>query len=149
MAGTVKIEKMGKPGVFINCDTFNDDAVSASNDHAMPTFRHVRIKSSDFYKLRGRVDTVRPLVESVFDDLVGSLTSPLKQEEAKPPQKKRNEDGTSSIKFNAASYPTVYEEFNEDFLARRWGDGLPLVAPTRERVQWMLSGTTRSPGGAA
>jgi hypothetical protein len=31
------------------------------------------------------------------------------------------------------------------FLDSRWGDGLPLVPPTPERVKWMLSGTGRNP----
>jgi len=32
VAGTVKLEKMGKPGVFITCDTFADDAKSLANE---------------------------------------------------------------------------------------------------------------------
>ncbi|MEE8413703.1 MAG: UGSC family (seleno)protein [Dehalococcoidales bacterium] len=136
---------MGKPGVYINCDTFDDDAISASNDHSMPTFRHRQIKSSEFYKLRGKVDTIRPIVEAVFDDLIDALTTPLTPEEANPPQQKRDEDGPPSVKFVAGSYPIVFEEFNQDFLARYRGDGLPLVPPTPESVRWMLSGTTRSP----
>lgn len=136
---------MGKPGVYINCDTFNDDAISACNDHSMPTLRHRQIKSSEFYKLRGQVDTIRPLVEAVFDDFINALTTPLTPEEANPPQQKRDEDGPPSVKFIAESYPMVCEEFGQDFLAKCWGDGLPLVPPTPEHVRWMLSGTNRSP----
>jgi hypothetical protein len=145
VAGTIKIEKLGKPGVFINCDTFNHDAVSASHDHAMPTFRHVQIKASQFYKLRGRVDTIRPLVESVFDDLINALAVPLTAQESNPPKPKMDQDGPSLFKFAGESYSPAFEEFNQHFLAKHWGDGLPLVPPTPERVRWMLSGTTRSP----
>ncbi|BAS26224.1 hypothetical protein LIP_0367 [Limnochorda pilosa] len=34
----------------------------------------------------------------------------------------------------------------ETFTERRWGDGLPLIPPTPERVEWVLEGTDRTPG---
>lgn len=137
---------MGKPGVYINCDTFNDDAISASNDHAMPTIRHSQIKSSEFYRVRGNVETSRPMVEAVFDELIDALIVPLTEEEAHPPQQVRDEDGPPIIKFAADSYSLALEQFNQNFLDNHWGDGLPLIPPTPERVRWMLSGTSRSPG---
>jgi len=145
VAGTVKLEKLGKPGVFINCDTFDDDAKSASHDNGMPTVRRRIIKSSEFYKLRGTVKDIRPLVEKVFDDIIGALTKPLTTEEANPPEAKEEEDGPPEITVTAESFPVAIEEFNQQFLEKRWGDGLPLVPPTTERVRWMLSGTARSP----
>ena len=145
MAGTVLLEKLGKPGVFINCDTFDEDAKSAASDNAMPGVRHCTISSADFYKLRGNVETVRPLVEGVFDDIIDALTTPLTPEEAKPPKVEGDEDGPHEITVTAESYPDAAEEFNEIYLNNRWGDGLPLLPPTPERVKWMLSGTSRSP----
>ena len=145
MAGTVKLEKMGKPGVFINCNTFEDDAKSASIDNGMPGVRRVRISSANFYKLRGKVETIRPLVEGVFDDIIDALTLPLTAEEKKLPQEKGDEDGPAKLSFSGDSYTEVAEEFNQSYLDKRWGDGLPLVPPTPERVKWMLSGTKRAP----
>ena len=136
---------MGKPGVYINCDTFNFDADSAAFDHAMPAFRHMQVKSSDFYKLRGNVETIRPLVEMIFDEIIDALITPLTSEETTKPARENDEDGPAVLRYISRSYPMVCEEFGRDFLARRWGDGLPLVPPTPELVSWMLSGTTRSP----
>jgi len=39
--------------------------------------------------------------------------------------------------------PDDTEELNVFFLDRQWGDGLPVVAPTEERVERMLRGTRR------
>ena len=39
--------------------------------------------------------------------------------------------------------PDDFDELIEFFHARRWSDGLPVVPPTRERVERMLSCTTR------
>ncbi len=145
MAGTVKLEKMGKPGVFINCNTFDEDAKSASTDNGMPGARRVKISSADFYKLRGKVETIRPLVEGVFDQIIDALTRPLTEDEKKLPESKGDEDGPPRITFGGDSYAEAAEEFNGEYLKRRWGDGLPLVPPTPERIRWMLTGTTRAP----
>ena len=42
--------------------------------------------------------------------------------------------------------PGDLDEFNRFAHERRWGDGLPVVPPTQERVERMLSGTRRAPG---
>jgi hypothetical protein len=145
VAGTIKLEKMGKPGVFINCTTFDDDAKSASIDNGMPGVRRVKISSADFYKLRGKVETIKPLVEEVFDDIIDTLTMPLTVEESRVPQEKGEEDGPTQMTVTANSYAEALEDFNHNYLEKRWGDGLPLVPPTPEHVKWMLSGTKRDP----
>ncbi len=111
----------------------------------MPTVRRTRIKSSEFYKVRGDVATVRPLVAGIFDELMRHLTEPLKPEETAPPEQERDTDGPAILTIAAPTVDEAWEAFNADYLAREWGDGLPLVPPTREKVNWMLSGTTRAP----
>ena len=93
MAGTVKLEKLGVPGVFMNCDTFNDDASSAAIDNGMPAVRHKKISSAEFYKLRGSVDTIRPLVEKIFDELIDAIVTPLSSEEMDTSQLPSDTDG--------------------------------------------------------
>jgi hypothetical protein len=41
--------------------------------------------------------------------------------------------------------PDDLDEINRMFHERRWSDGLPIVPPTRERVERMLAGTKRKP----
>ncbi|UCD09959.1 MAG: hypothetical protein JSU79_04785, partial [Dehalococcoidales bacterium] len=95
--------------------------------------------------MRGEIETIRPLVEAVFDDLIDALTAPLTPEETDVPQPERDEDGPATFAYISESYPMVCEEFFQDYLSKGWSDGLPLVPPTPEHVKWMLSGTTRSP----
>ena len=104
MAGTVKLEKMGIPGVFMNCDTFDDDARSASSDNGMPAVRRRKISSAEFYKLRGSVETIRPLVEKIFDDFIDALMTPLSTEETNPPPSKPETDGLPELLFIGDSY---------------------------------------------
>ena len=111
----------------------------------MPLVRRVKISSAEFYKLRGTVETIRPLVEEKFDEFVDALITPLTSEESHPPEGKPDTDGPPQITILADSLEEAVEAFNQDYLNREWGDGLPLVPPTPERVKWMLSGTNRSP----
>lgn len=145
MAGAVKLEKMGKPGVFIPCDTFAEAAKSASVDNAMPAMRHRTISAAEFYRVRGSVKEVTPLAERLIDGLIDALTRPLEPTEIGRPRGKKEGEQTASITISGESYPSALEEFNQVFLNDLWGDGLPLVPPTPERVKWMLSGTSLPP----
>ncbi len=136
---------MGLPGVFMNCDTFDDDASSAAADNGMPAVRHKKISSAEFYKLRGSVDTIRPLVEKAFDELIHAIVTPLSSEETDTSQLPPDTDGLPETLYIGDSYEEAYENFNQSYLGKQWGDGLPIVAPTAERVKWMLTGTKRSP----
>ena len=56
----------------------------------------------------------------------------------------RNES-TPTVRPHLIEAPDDYEEMNAFFRQRQWGDGLPLVPPTQERVARMLQYTQRSP----
>lgn len=48
------------------------------------------------------------------------------------------------IHIEASDHEAAVDAMNARFLANAWGDGLPLKAPTAERVAWILRGTDRS-----
>jgi hypothetical protein len=52
-------------------------------------------------------------------------------------------DGPPMVVVNGASVEDALARANHLMLASRWGDGLPLWPPTRERVDWILAGATR------
>jgi hypothetical protein len=47
------------------------------------------------------------------------------------------------IRVEATSVEETFTRANHLMLANRWGDGLPLWPPTRERVDWILRGTAQ------
>ena len=130
--------------MFIPCDTFADAAKSAAEDNAMPALRYRSISAAEFYRVRRTEKEVRPLTERVLDGLIDALTRPLTAEEARPSPAKVEAE-SSRVVVTGDSYPAAAEEFNRLFLGKLWGDGLPMVPPTQERVKWMLSGTSLSP----
>jgi len=111
----------------------------------MTTVRYRTISSAEFYRLRASIELVRPVAEGVIGELINALTVPLTTEEKSSSQVKKESDESKPITVTGESYEIVAEEFNRTYLDNKWGDGLPMVPPTPERVQWMLSGTSRSP----
>ncbi len=130
--------------MFIACDTFADAAKSASENKAMPTARIRIISAAEFYRVRGSIEEVMPLTEKVLGALIDALTRPLTEEETEPLNKTEDTEA-SSITVTGESYSSALEEFNKIYLDNLWGDGLPLIPPTPERIKWMLTGTSLSP----
>ncbi|RPH78264.1 MAG: hypothetical protein EHM88_16305, partial [Candidatus Rokuibacteriota bacterium] len=50
---------------------------------------------------------------------------------------------TPMIRVEGASVEDAFVRANHLMLANRWGDGLPLWPPTRERVDWILRGAVQ------
>lgn len=45
------------------------------------------------------------------------------------------------IRMESVDYLQAFADFNALAIRRRWGDGLPLVPPTEERIRWILEGS--------
>lgn len=121
------------------------DAKSAAADWGMPAIRTLSIPSDKWYTLRRSLEEIRPVAAELLDRIIDALTRPLTTEEEKTTTQKSEEIGPPEITVTADSYSAALERFNELFLENHWGDGLPMIPPTAERLKWMLSGTNRSP----
>jgi len=127
--------------MYFATSNFLKDARSASVDWGMPGLRILAIPSQEWYTYRRTLAEIRPTAAKLLDTLIDGLTRPVSQEEAKPKQLKAEEH--PNIKVSAENYAEALEKFNQVFLEKHLGDGLPLLPPTAERVKWMLSGTSR------
>ncbi len=121
------------------------DGTSAAADWGVPALRMVSLPSEQWYRLRITAEELKPVAVDAVDTIIDILTRPLTPEEANPPKQIVEDIGPDEITLTADSYEKAVEKFNDMFLGNRWGDGLPMVPPTEERVNWMLSGTSRSP----
>lgn len=52
------------------------------------------------------------------------------------------------VEVEAPDYMEAYEKVNSLYLRNQWGDGLPIVPPTTEKVDWILTGTNLDPDEA-
>ncbi|MFC1838964.1 UGSC family (seleno)protein [Thermodesulfobacteriota bacterium] len=73
----------------------------------------------------------------VFDEIIDALT--------KPPVRRDVIGEQKDIKKEGFLDPDTEDNLQRLFYERGWTDGLPVILPTRERVQRMLAGTSASP----
>jgi len=88
-------------------------------------------------------ETLRKEAEDALDDIIFGLTGGLT--DAREAVVEESDTSTKTIEIKGTDYLDALDKFNYYFLKERWGDGLPLFPPTRERVDWMLTGTDRAP----
>jgi hypothetical protein len=141
---TIKLEKLGKPGVAIFGEHLMYNAKTASSHLGMPSVRMAPLPSMEFYPNRASAESMMPCAESVLDDIIDALTRPIQpsEKEAGLRPKKAAPD---SVRITADSLESAYEEFYQIFMDNDWGDGLPLVPPTPYNVEQMLKATSLSP----
>src|SRR5262249_30132379 len=74
------------------------------------------------------------VLEHTLFDVVSALTKPATagEEAVDPPE--------GEVVFSGS-----WEEVNEHFIAQEWSDGLPIVPPTRRRIDAFLAHTKREP----
>ena len=140
----IAMERNGKPGALVMADVALWNAKMSANEHGMPPMRIVRIPNIEYFPNRGTVDEVRPIAEVYINDIIEALTNPLTEEE-KNPKREREQEARAFVEISADNYESAVEKFNQLYLDNHWGDGLPLIPPTEEAVEEMLTGTSRSP----
>lgn len=89
-------------------------------------------------------DEAAQIGEESYDFIVEAFTgSPLPDTVVK--EGNLFKPAQETITFQADSYEKAVDEFNKYFLEMSWSDTLPLIAPTREKVDYLLTGTDRAP----
>lgn len=113
---------------------FINDVHSAASGKGMPGIRSlgtsILCESTD-------AENIRKGIAEVFDEIIAGLTRPLTEDEKSPKIKVEKEP---KIAFKG-----TYDQINQFFYRKGWGDGLPLVPPTQARVDEMMKGTDLSP----
>ncbi len=141
---TVKLEKLGKPGVAVFGDRVLYNAKVAASHLGMPSVRMVPLPSMEFYPNRASAETMMPCAEMVLDDIIDALTRPIQPSE-KNANYRPKKATPEFVRIAGDSLESAYEKFNQLFMDNEWGDGLPLVPPTRYNVEQMLKATSLSP----
>jgi hypothetical protein len=116
----------------------------AAEDVGMPGLRMVVLPASEWYRSRIDAKMSGDLAEKHFNQVIEALTKPLAQEEAKPKQAAK-EVVQPTLKATAKNYDMAVDTVTRLFMEKHLSDGLPVVPPTKKLVDWILTGTKRSP----
>jgi hypothetical protein len=113
---------------------FLNDVHSAASGKGMPGIRAlgttILCESTD-------AENIRKGIDEVLDDIIGALTTPLTDEEKSPKVKTETEP---KIAFKG-----TYDQVNQFYYRKGWGDGLPITPPSQARVDEMMKGTDLPP----
>jgi hypothetical protein len=136
----VELEKAGIPTAVILSDGFQADADASARAFGMGPIPRVEVPL-----VYNNITTAEAFAqtEPVVPDIVRLLTTQVSgesiEEDAVRTAQSKREIFTGEDQLDAL------EVFNEAFIERDWGDGFPLIPPTPDRVEHMLTGTTLSP----
>ena len=131
MYDAILAEHLNTPTVVLANDGFINDARSAASGKGTPGIRVVPVPLP--YECTERAK-IAAGVSAALDDALAALTKPLTAEEQSP--KPKELEKVSRIVFKGS-----LQEVNRFFYKRGWTDGFPIVPPTEEAVQEMLTGT--------
>lgn len=138
----IEIEKGGVPVVMITARAFIDDAGLSMQAYGMPDLPTAVFDGVEFTSQPDQA--IFDLIDPIVDDIVDGLT---KQRTSLQPSHRPAVAASwaESETFSARDSLAAWRAFNEEFLDRGWGDGFPLMPPTREAVEHMLTGTNLDP----
>lgn len=157
---SILLEKRGIPGVYVVDEPFIADVQVTCDKEGMPALRRVYVPHpagdvSDEELPEIMPGLVNALTKSVTMDegnnrlkkgMESRFLPMFHESEGGPPVEKKKEEG-NGVEFPAQLAITgTLEEVQNYFDENCWTDGLPIVPPTRERVDEMLSGTRHPPG---
>ena len=120
------LEKRGRPGVSIIFDNLIEDAKITCGEIGMG-IRWVAVPYPP-------EDASDRKMSEILNKIIESLTSPLSEEETRTGIDKPPKSSKIACKGN-------FEEINKYFYDKGLTDGLPIIPPTKEKVEEMLKGT--------
>ena len=131
----IEVERMGRPAVPLVSGRFEGDAIASARAFGMPGLQFVIVPR--IYRNLSPEESIRN-TEPAFEELVRKLTTDggAQTEAAEPAAIDRFE---GDDRFDAVL------RMNEEYLNHDWGDGYPLLPPTRSAVDELLKGTDLAP----
>ncbi len=113
---------------------FVNDAHSAASGKGMPG---IRVLGTSIACESNVAEDIRSGIDEVFGKIIDALTRPLARDEKSPEIKTEKEP--------RIAFKGTYEQINQYFYRKGWGDGLPIVPPSEAAVKEMMKGTDLPP----
>lgn len=146
---TAYAEVLGKPAVMLTKRDLPSPALRGATAKLVPALRFVDCDICDPSTLYSLGDLpvlgdeamgiwLRPYITEVVDKLLAAMTSPLSENELNPTIIDNSKYVTMSVEGNLATV-------NQEFYKNGWTNGSPIIPPTIEAVQEMLTGTDLLP----
>jgi hypothetical protein len=134
----VELERRGIPTVIFTATPFIEDARRSAQSFGLAGLPLAIVPTP---LTNQRSEDIHRMVDAAVDQVLAGLTQPVEAfaDVERPVVEER-------LVYDGDDLIAAWGRMNRDFLARGWGDGFPLVAPTEPAIAAMLAGTKRDPG---
>ena len=136
----VALEKAGIPAVAIAAQSFARAWQSCVDGWGQPTTAYVTIPHATTGQ---QLDFIRNMVDGQIDAIIQGLTTFPAFRGPVTAQKTGGATEVFTVEMDAS--PDGLNAVNQFLAERDWSDGIPVIPPTPELVERMLTGTSRSP----
>jgi len=134
------LEKSGIPTFTIFNDRYESRMVAGFQQNGYPDAPHIMIPEGLLYTAEGGHKVAPMVLQPAIQGLTKWTPQYLKLQDTKWVPT------SDSFTFTGATYEEALAKFNGSYLSEMyWGDGLPLIPPTRERVDALLAATPMTP----
>lgn len=141
MRDTLELEKQGIPSVYIITAAFRPDAIKHARDLGIPSMRFAEISLPRPFDSLEDDKAARERAEIVAKDTIAALTVEIPPAVVGPGKVEKK-----FITVEGKDVGELIENVGRLFHKNQWSDGNPIIPPTKERVEWMLTGTDRPRG---
>lgn len=135
----VFMERAGKPGVSICSEVLVRSKQALADLNGMPPARLVAVPATDYCAAKRDPELMKDVIAATVDDIIKALTDPLTDTEKNVSDMQYD---YSPKTFTGANYTEANEKFQQYCDDNHLSDGLAVTPPTRDAVEWMLSGTS-------
>lgn len=126
----ITAEHLGIPSVMIAAPGFVEQAKSNAYTNGVPAQRVATYPGA--FSSHTQEELIKNTQDVLYPQIIEALTSPITEEEINAIAQK-NASAPKTI-----AYSGTIDGINDYFIRRGWSDGLPIVPPTKERVEEFL-----------
>ncbi|MDA0633417.1 hypothetical protein OUY22_08300 [Nonomuraea sp. MCN248] len=131
-----EVERRGVPAVGYTAEVFDEDARFSAKTFGVPEACPVIVPECFSNK-----DTaeIHRMVEDSFAEVVECLTKPRAVFDELPEFASMVLESAPELRFDGGDLLEAFDEMQRRFIANGWSDGMPLVPPTRAKVEAMVA----------
>lgn len=130
MGSCITAEHSGIPSVMIAAPGFIEQAKSTAYTNGIPVQRVATYPGA--FSSHTQEELIKNTREALYPQIVKALTDPVTEEEIKAVAQK------NAAAPRTVAYSGTIDGINGYFIKRGWSDGLPVVPPTKDRVDEFL-----------
>jgi hypothetical protein len=141
MRDLCELERRGIPAVGYTAEIFEEDARFSIETFGVPDACPVIVPECFSNK---STDQIEKMVDEAMSTVIDCLTSERASARDLPAYQHMVLDAAPELMFEGSDLLDAFDVMQAAFVRNRWSDGIPLIPPTRAKVQPMIAATGRA-----